>query len=84
VQRPPTIENPLLHAGRALFAASTGDEAGVELALRSLLAHDRDGRHRRWAVDELVFAPFRGCTWFASLFAPPVAVARSPSGTPRL
>jgi len=80
---PPTDENPLLHAGRALFAAINGDEAGVERELRTLLAHDRDGRHRRWAVDEVVFAPFHGCGWFGCLFAPPASFAHAPSAAPR-
>jgi hypothetical protein len=76
--RTPTAENPLLHAGRALFAANNGDEAGVERELTALLAHDRDGRHRRWALAEVVFAPFSGCGWFAALCAPP-----APAGVAR-
>ena len=93
---PPTDEDPRYHAGRALFAAITGDEAGVERALHQLFAHDGDGRHRRWAVAEGVFAPFYSRGWFATLCAPAadvplaglplagVAPARPPAGeTPR-
>jgi hypothetical protein len=74
VPRPSPAANPLLHAGRALFAAISGDEAGVERALHALLALDADGRHRRWAVAEGAFAPFHGCGWFAALCRQPAAV----------
>ncbi len=67
---PSPLEHPLLHAGRALFAALSGDEAGVARALGALVAHDQDGRHRRWALEEAVFAPFRGAAWFAELLSP--------------
>ncbi len=73
--RSPTADDPLLPAGRALFAAISGDEAGVKRELGTLLALDRDGRHRRWAVGEVLFAPFSGCSWFAALFAAPLAGA---------
>ena len=78
---PPIIDDPRYHAGRALFAAITGDEAGVERALQLLFAHDGDGRHRRWAVGEGVFAPFQGRGWFAALCAPPAVIALA--GVPR-
>jgi hypothetical protein len=77
VPRTPTVENPLFHAGHALFAAINGDEAALERALNGLLVVDHDGRHRRWAIEEVLFAPFRGAAWFTALCGPPVGMARA-------
>jgi hypothetical protein len=63
----PTDHSPLLHAGRALFAALMGDETGLHGELVALCAADADGRHRRWVDEEAVFAPFRATSWFKEL-----------------
>jgi hypothetical protein len=68
---PASYHAPLLHAGRALFAAVTGDEARLRAELLLLYAQDIDGRHRRWAGDESTFAPFRQRPWFQDLLRPP-------------
>ena len=59
----------LYHAGRAIFAALAGEEGVLYRELGLVLSHDVDGRHHRWACEELSFAPFRNLAWFQHLIA---------------